>query len=171
MGSPSEHRFSTQVMNICIVFNSFSVVLLQQIQRVLHFALDNESLSTEDWRATKIVRGPKAHVFWRDTDKLGLFSLVKRRTRGTLILLTNVWRANKGDGTKLFLVISVYTARNSGHKLQLGALCPYTQILSLACQPQWKQEFTLSIFSCTLPLCLSKKYFQNTKKMLLFSVC
>lgn len=111
MGSPSEHRFSTQVMNICIVFNSFSVVLLQQIQRVLHFTLDNESLSTVNWRATKKIRGPRAHVLWRGIHKLGLFSLVKRRTRGTLILLTNVWRANKDDRTKLFLVISVDTAR------------------------------------------------------------
>lgn len=134
MGSSSEHRVSTQVMNICIVFNSFSIVLLQQIQRVLHFTLDNESFCTESWRSTKIVRGPRAHVLWRDTDKLGLFSLVKRRTRGTLILLTNVWRAKKDTRTKLFLVVSVDIARNSGHKLQLGALCPYTQILSLTCQ-------------------------------------
>lgn len=55
LGSPSEHRFSAQVMNICIVFNSFSVILLQQIQRGLHFTLDNESLYPESWRATKTV--------------------------------------------------------------------------------------------------------------------
>lgn len=61
LGSPSEHRFSTQVMNICIVFNSFSVVLLQQ--RLLHFTLHKEPLSAESQRATKIVRGPRAHVF------------------------------------------------------------------------------------------------------------
>lgn len=131
-------------MNICIVFNSFSVVLLQQIQRVLHFTLDNESLSTKNWRATKIVRGPRALVLCRDTDKLVLFSLVKR-TRGDLILLTNVWRANKDDRTKLLFVLPVDTARNSGPRLQPGALCPYTQIPSLACQPQWKQEFTLPV--------------------------
>lgn len=62
LGSPSEDRFSTQVMNICFVFNSFNIILLQQIQRGLRFTLDNESLYTESWRATKIVWNPRAHI-------------------------------------------------------------------------------------------------------------
>lgn len=55
--------------------------------------------------------------------ELGLFSLVKRRPRGNLMLLTDVWRANKDDSTKIFLVMAVDTARDSCHKFQLGALC------------------------------------------------
>lgn len=80
LGSLSQHRFSTQMMNLCIVFNSFSVIWLQQIQRGLHFTLDNESLHNESWRATKTVWDPRAHILWIDTDKLGLLNLVKRHS-------------------------------------------------------------------------------------------
>lgn len=50
-------------------------------------------------------------------------------------MLTNVWEAKKDNRTKVFLVISVDIAKNSGHKLEPGTLCQ-AQILSLACQPQ-----------------------------------
>lgn len=158
-------------MNICIVFNSFSVVLLQQIQRVLHFTLDNESLSTENWRATKIVRAPRAHILRRDTDKLGLFSLQKGGPKALKYCLqmfegqTKMIEQNSSWSYQLIQQGTAATNCSLGLFLLIPKFCLWLVSLS-------ENRNLLFPFSAVLSLyTIQKNAFRTQKNPLLFSVC